>query len=88
MGIASGIVLYMVIWTLTFFVALPIRLRTQGDEGDVVPGTHSSAPQVHHLKRKALITTLVAAVLWAVIAAVIVNGWITVDDMDWTRRNR
>lgn len=85
MGIASGIVLYLVIWFLTFFVALPIRLRTQGDEGEVVPGTHESAPQVHHLKRKAVITTIVAAVLWAAIAWVIVSGWITVDDLDWTR---
>lgn len=85
MGIASGIVLYMVIWVLTFFVALPIQLRTQGDEGNVVPGTHESAPQVHHLRRKALITTVIAAVLWAGIAATIINGWITVDDLDWTQ---
>lgn len=85
MGIASGIVLYLVIWFLTFFVALPIRLRTQGDEGEVVPGTHESAPQVHHLKRKAAITTVIAAVLWAGIAWVIVSGWITMDDLDWTK---
>lgn len=85
MGIASGIVLYLVIWTLTFFVALPIRLRTQGDEGDVVPGTHASAPQVHHLKKKAIITTLVAAVLWIAIAGTIISGWVSVSDFDWTR---
>ncbi len=84
MGIASGIVLYLVIWFLTFFIALPIRLRTQGDEGEIVPGTHAGAPQVHHLKNKAIVTTLVAAVLWAIIAGIIVSGWTTVDDLDWT----
>ncbi len=84
MGIASGIVLYLVIWFLTFFIALPIRLKTQGDEGEIVPGTHAGAPQVHHMKYKAIVTTLVAAVLWAIIAGIIVSGWITVDDLDWT----
>lgn len=85
MNIASGIVLYIVIWALTFFVAIPIRLRTQGEAGDIVEGTHAGAPQVHHLRKKAIITTIVAAVLWAAIAKVIVSGWITMDDIDWRK---
>lgn len=85
MNIASGIVLYIVIWALTFFVAIPIRLRTQGEAGDIVEGTHAGAPQVHHLRKKAIITTIVAAVLWAAIATVIVSGWITMDDIDWRK---
>lgn len=86
MGPVSGIVLYVVIWFLTFFVALPIRLQTQGDKGDVVPGTHSSAPEEHHLKKKALITTGVAFVIWAIVAYVILSGLITVRDFDWFNR--
>lgn len=30
MGITSGIVLYAVIWFMTFLVVIPIRLQTQG----------------------------------------------------------
>ncbi|MCM2561601.1 DUF1467 family protein [Lutimaribacter sp. EGI FJ00015] len=83
MGVTSGIVLYAVLWFMTFLVAIPIRLKTQGDVGNVVPGTHSSSPEVHNLKKKAWITTLVAAVLWAIIATIIITGTITVRDLDW-----
>lgn len=86
MGIASGLVLYAVIWFMTFLVALPIRVKTQGDLGEIVPGTHAGAPEHHHLKKKALITTLVAGVLWAIIAGIIVSGVITVEDLDWFNR--
>lgn len=83
MGITSGIVLYVVIWFLTFLVAIPIRLQTQGDVGQIVPGTHAGSPEVHNLKKKALITTVVAAILWAVVATIILTGAITVRDLDW-----
>jgi predicted secreted protein len=83
MGITSGIVLYVVLWFLTFLIAIPIRLQTQGDVGDVVPGTHASSPERHNLKKKAWITTAVAFVLWAIIAAIIITGTITVRDFDW-----
>ncbi len=86
MSVVSGIVLYAVIWFMTFLVALPIRLTTQGEAGDIVPGTHSGAPEHHHLRKKAWITTAVAAVLWAIIAAIILSGWITVQDIDWMNR--
>ncbi|MFV0515208.1 MAG: DUF1467 family protein [Jhaorihella sp.] len=86
MSIVSGIVLYLVLWFLTFLVVIPIRLKTQGDMGKVVPGTHAGAPEVHNLKKKAVITTLVALVLWAVIAAVILSGIVTVQDIDFRGR--
>lgn len=86
MAITSAVVLYVVIWAMTFFVVLPIRLQTQGEAGEIVPGTHASAPQVHHLKKKAWITTAVALVLWVVIAGIIVSGWISVRDFDWFNR--
>ncbi|APE44755.1 hypothetical protein BOO69_16070 [Sulfitobacter alexandrii] len=86
MGIVSGLVLYAVIWSLTFLIALPIRVQTQGDLQDIVPGTHAGAPEHHHLKKKALWTTLVAAVIWAMAATVILSDWISVDDVEsWFR---
>lgn len=86
MGIASGLVLYAVLWFMTFLVAIPIRLKTQGDVGQVVPGTHAGAPHDHQLRKKAWITTGVAAVLWAIIAYVIITGTLTVRDIDWFER--
>ncbi|NCV49796.1 MAG: DUF1467 family protein, partial [Rhodobacterales bacterium] len=44
MGITSALVLFAVIWFLVFLVVIPIRLETQGDVGEVEPGTHAGAP--------------------------------------------
>lgn len=82
MGITSALVLFAVIWFLVMFVTLPIRLRTQGDEGEVIPGTQAGAPANFNVKRTMLIVTAVAFVLWALIAGVIVFGGITVRDID------
>ncbi|EBA15864.1 hypothetical protein RSK20926_14574 [Roseobacter sp. SK209-2-6] len=86
MGITSGLVLYAVIWFMTFLVILPIRVETQGDKGKIVPGTHAGAPENHYLKQKALITTGLALLLWAIIAGIILSGVISVNDFDWFDR--
>lgn len=86
MGVTSAIVLYAVCWFMVFFVVLPLRLVTQGEDGDVVPGTHASAPADPQLKRKAKITTLWALAIWAILAAVIWSGVIGVRDFDWFNR--
>lgn len=82
MGITSALVLYAVLWFLTLLLILPIRVQTQGDLGEIVPGTHAGAPEVHHLKRKVWITTGVSFVLWAITTVIILSGWITIDDID------
>ncbi|WP_291736637.1 DUF1467 family protein [Leisingera sp. F5] len=83
MGVTSAIVLYAVIWFLTFLVIIPIRLETQGDKGDVMPGTHAGAPEKHFLKQKAWITTGVAALIWGITAGIILSEVISVRDFDW-----
>ena len=82
MGITSAIVLFAVVWFMVFFVVLPLKLTTQGEAGDVVPGTPASAPADPQLRRKVRITTLWAVVLWAIIAGVILSGWVSVRDID------
>jgi len=86
MSITSAIVLFAMIWFLVLFIVLPLNLRTQGDEGEVVPGTPQSAPADFNPRRTALITTLWAFGLWAVIAGTILSGAITVRDLDWFDR--
>lgn len=82
MAVMSGIVLFCVIWAMVFMIALPIRVQTQGDFGQVVEGTHAGAPEHHHLKKKALWTTLISMVLWAIFAGIILSGWFTVADVE------
>ena len=86
MSITSAIVLFAVIWFMVFLIAIPIRLQTQGDVGEIVPGTHAGSPEVHNLKKKAWITTWVSGVLWVIIAGIILSGWITIRDIDMFNR--
>ncbi|MEM8773986.1 MAG: DUF1467 family protein [Pseudomonadota bacterium] len=86
MGVASGIVLFLVIWFMTFLCVLPIRIQTQGEAGTTVPGTHHGSPERHNLKKKFLITTAITAVLWSIAAWVIITGTITVRDIDFFDR--
>ena len=83
MGPMSAIVLYAVIWFMVLFITLPIRLETQGDVGEIVPGTHAGSPTNPQLKKRFLIVSIVSAGLWAVIAGVIFTGAVTVCDFDW-----
>ena len=83
MTITAALVLFAVIWFLTLLIVLPVRIKTQGDLGDIVPGTHAGAPEVHHMKKKLWITTGISMVLWAIIAGIIISGVISVRDFDW-----
>lgn len=86
MGPVSGLVLFAVIWTLVFFVVLPLRLQTQGEAGEIVPGTHASSPANIDIKHKAKVTTMWAFPIWLVIAVTILSGAVTVRDIDWFER--
>jgi predicted secreted protein len=82
LAITSGIVLFMVIWSMVFFIVLPLRMVSQGDAGEIVPGTHASAPADAQIGRKAKITTYLAVPLWCIITAIILSGVISVRDID------
>ncbi|MEM1076423.1 MAG: DUF1467 family protein [Pseudomonadota bacterium] len=86
MGITSALVLFAVIWSLMFLIILPIRVKTQGDLGEIVPGTHAGAPEVHNIGKKAKITTVLSLILWTLISGIILSGAITVRDLDWFDR--
>ena len=64
MAITSALVLYAVIWFMVLFITLPLRLKTQGDVGEITPGTQAGAPAELNLKRKFRIVTAIAFVLW------------------------
>jgi predicted secreted protein len=86
MGPVSGLVLYLVIWFVVLLVVLPIRLETQGERGEVVPGTPEGAPANLDMWKKARLVTWVSALVWLVIAGVIFSGVISVRDLDWFGR--
>ncbi len=85
MSITAAIVVFAVTWFMVFFIVLPIRFVSQAEAGSIVPGTPAGAPAEENVKRKAWITTGIATVVWALICAVILSGWISVRDFDFAR---
>lgn len=87
MGPVSALVLYAIVWFMLFLIILPIRVQTQGDLKEIVPGTHAGAPEHHHLKKKALWCTGLSFLIWGFFVAIILSGVISVDNLeDWVGR--
>ena len=86
MSVTSAFVLFAVIWFLTFLIVIPFRIKTQGDLGVVVKGTQAGAPEVHDLRKKAIITTGVSLILWLLITILIVFEIVTIEDIDFFGR--
>ena len=82
MSVTSAFVLFAVIWFLTFLVVIPFKIKTQGDLGVVLKGTQAGAPEVHDLRRKAIITTGVSLILWLFITILILSEILTIEDID------
>ncbi len=62
----TGAMVYIVIWWCVLFTVLPIGVRTPEEAGtEPVPGQVPSAPVRPRLLMKALLTTAIAAVLFA-----------------------
>jgi predicted secreted protein len=66
-----AIAIYLVIWWTVLFAILPIGVRTQEEDGNVVPGTPESAPTTTRLLRVAVLTTLVSAFVFGAFWAAI-----------------
>ncbi len=79
------IILFVITWFLVMFVVLPIRLRTQGEEGDIVEGTHAGAPADFRLGRTMLIVTLITLVVWGLEIWAVRAGLVTERGIEWQR---
>jgi predicted secreted protein len=61
MSWATGVMVYLVIWWTILFAVLPLGVRRVENPG---PGQDPGAPERPQLLRKAMITSIVAALLW------------------------
>jgi predicted secreted protein len=74
---AMAVAIYVFIWWIVLFAVLPFGVRTQEEEGDVVPGTPASAPAKPRILRIFLINTLVATIVFAIVYGAIAYRIIT-----------
>jgi predicted secreted protein len=66
--ILSTLAVYFVVWWITLFAILPIGMRTQEEDNEVVLGTVASAPTKFRAIRVVLLTTLASGVIY--------GGWL------------
>jgi predicted secreted protein len=76
MSIGFGIATFFCIWFITLFAVLPFGVRTQGEAGDIVPGTPESAPQDFRAGRVVMWNTVVASICFAVFYAAYTGNWL------------
>ena len=71
MTLVFGIAIYFVVWWIALFAVLPFGVRTQGEAGEIVAGTPSSAPAKFPILRIFVINTIVSMVVFCIIWAII-----------------
>jgi len=76
MSLSLSISLYLMIWWMTLFAVLPFGVRTQGEAGEVVPGTPASAPVAPRMLKTFLINTVVATLVFALVWATLNYDWL------------
>lgn len=81
MSISLALATYFICWWLALFMVLPFGVRTQEEEGEVIPGTVESAPKNPHIFTKLLATTLVAFLLFGMVYLVVATDLIDLDKL-------
>jgi len=79
MGLTTGAAIYLVIWWLVLFMVLPWGVRTIGDD-DVAKGHAPSAPQKPRILLKMAVTTVVAAIVFAIVYVVAETGMVSLQE--------
>jgi predicted secreted protein len=79
LGVGTMIAIYLTVWWVVLFAVLPLGARSHHEAGlDLKDGGDPGAPVVHNLKRKAVTTTWVAALVWLVVvvaAEIALRAW-------------
>lgn len=70
----SMLVVYLLIWWITLFSVLPTGVKGQAEEGTIVNGSEPGAPVDSQMKRKVILTTIIATILWIIVCAIIMSG--------------
>lgn len=67
MSLWAAMAVYFIIWWTVLFCVLPLNIQSQAEKGEVVAGSEPGAPTEPQLLRKAGLTTILAALVFAVV---------------------
>jgi predicted secreted protein len=79
MAITTVLAIYFIIWWVVLFAVLPWGVHSQDESGEVTPGTDPGAPAVHRVWIKLMWTTIIASVIFAILAGAYKAGLIPTD---------
>jgi len=65
-GVVNGLVVFLIVWWLVFFMMLPIGVRSQEEAGDIVAGSEPGAPMAPNLLKKGWWCTIVTSGIWII----------------------
>ena len=78
MGWFSGFVVYVILWWIVFFMALPWGVKAPHEVGEEVGEGHAPSAPVHpRLWLKTAVVTVISAILWGVVYYVTVSDLIS-----------
>ncbi len=87
MSLVFAVAIYLIIWWVVLFAMLPFGVRTTEEIGQKrAPGLADSAPHRPHLLAKMIATTIVSAIVFAGVYAIIVHRVITLEDIPFLPR--
>ena len=82
MAWSTAAAIYFLIWWVVLFCTLPIGVRNAAEDGVAVEaGNDPGAPTVIGMKFKLILTTIVSAVVFAILWVIYVNRLVTLEDL-------
>lgn len=81
MSWTTALAIYFVAWWLMLFLVLPFGVRSQQEEGSVVPGTDPGAPVVPLLVKKLIWNTILTGVVCGLFFWLFLTRRVTLDDL-------
>ncbi|MCA3555806.1 DUF1467 family protein [Aestuariivirga sp.] len=82
MKFGSAVAIYFITWWVCLFVVLPWGVKNAHEAGETVEqGNEHGAPVKPMLWRKVLATTILSAIVFAVIYGQVTYHWVAFDDI-------
>lgn len=81
MTLSTAAAIYFIIWWVALFAVLPWGVRSQQENGIIVPGSDPGAPAIPKLKQKLLWTTVLASLVFGLWFVIYSYRLVTLDDL-------